>query len=139
MDLKLQNMNRNTTYLLYKQKKKKNKQTNKQTNKQKQKQKLKQKQKQKTDEISIFGIFLAKEKKKSMLAYILVKRTVLGRPWFIKILGRHTLTNFHDFDINGKKRPYSILWVPKNYTLGVNFKFTGGGRRVTKKPQEEEG
>ena len=39
-----------------------------------------------------------------------LKSTFLGRPCLIRSLWGHTLTDFHDFGINGKKRPYPILY-----------------------------
>ena len=38
------------------------------------------------------------------------KSTFSGRPCFNTSLWYHTLTDFHDFGINGKRRPYPILW-----------------------------
>ena len=58
------------------------------------------------------------------------------------VLLRHfdVMTDFHDFGTNGKERPYLILWYQT--TIGllwlVNFKFTGPGRRVTKKEQNKQ-
>ena len=53
-------------------------------------------------------------------------------------LWRHTLTDFHDFGINGKRRPYPIPWYQQSYFGPVNFKFMRGNHpplvnHVTKK------
>ena len=62
---------------------------------------------------------------------------------YVIVTSHRTLTDFHDFSINGKKRPYPILVYQTIILWGVNSKFTGGGNhpppRVTKKAQEDEG
>ena len=84
------------------------------------------KEKKKMDEILIFGSFLVTT---SILACTSLKSTFSGRPCFITSLWRHTIIDFHDFGINGKRTPYFLLWYQTTinyYTLGVSkFKFTG--------------
>ena len=87
----------------------------------------------KPDEIPIFGTFLAK---KSIL--FRWKSTFSGRLCFITSLWRHTLTDFHDFGINGKRRPYTILWHQTTILWACQFP-PPLGRRVTKNAQEDEG
>ena len=63
---------------------------------------------------------------------------------FITSLRRRMLTDFHDFGINGKKRPYPILWYQTTILWACKFQVHRGGnhppgRSVTKKAQEDEG
>ena len=56
--------------------------------------------------------FLAKKKRFffSILVYFHWKSTFWVRPCLKTSLRRHTLTDFHDFGINGKRRPYPLPW-----------------------------
>ena len=67
--------------------------------------------KKKTGEIPIFGTLLAKIWIFfSILVYFHWKSVFWVRPCLKTSLWRHTLTDFHDFGINGKRRPYPIPW-----------------------------
>ena len=63
---------------------------------------------------------------------------------FITCLWLHTLTDFHDFGINGKRRPYPILWYQTTILWACQFQYhrevvtTPLGRRVTKKKKKKE-
>ena len=46
----------------------------------------------------------------SILVYFHWKFAFWVQPCLKTSLWRHTLTDFHDFDINGKRRPYPIPW-----------------------------
>ena len=65
----------------------------------------------KPGEIPIFGTFLAKK-----LIFVFFNLGLFSlkirflSPAMKTSLWRHTLTDFHDFGINGKKRPYPIPW-----------------------------
>ena len=63
----------------------------------------------KAGEIPIFGTFFSE---KSILGYISLKIDIFRSAmlYYIIVTSYHTLTDFHDFGINGKKRPYLILW-----------------------------
>ena len=47
---------------------------------------------------------------KKILVYFHWKSAFWVRPCLKTSLWRHTLTDFHDFGINGKRRPYPIPW-----------------------------
>ena len=82
--------------------------------------------KQKPGEIPIFGTFLAKKWIFfSIWIYFHWKSAFWVRPCLKTSLWRHTLTDFHDFGINGKRKPYPIPWYKKYFGL-VNFKFMKG-------------
>ena len=49
------------------------------------------------------------------------KSTFSDWPCFITSLWRHTLTDFHDFGINGKRRPYPILWYQTTILCACQF------------------
>ena len=69
----------------------------------------------KPGEIPIFGTFLAKKLIfLSILVYVHWKSAFWDRPCLKTSLWRHTLTDFHDFDINGKRKPYPIPWYQTN-------------------------
>ena len=53
---------------------------------------------------------LSSEKKNQFWSKFRWKSTFSVRAWFITSLWRHTFTDFHDFGIKGKKRPYPIVW-----------------------------
>ena len=68
----------------------------------------------KPGEIPIFGTFLAKKLIFFQFwVYFHWKSTFWVRPCLKTSLWRHTLTDFHDFGINGKRRPYPIPWYQK--------------------------
>ena len=69
----------------------------------------------KPGEITIFGTFLAKKMDFffQFWVYFHWKSTFWVRPCLKTSLWRHTLTDFHDFGINGKRRPYPIPWYQK--------------------------
>ena len=54
------------------------------------------------------------------------KSTFSGRPCFITSLWRHTLTDFHDFGINGKRRPFPILWYQTTILWVCQFQIHRG-------------
>ena len=65
----------------------------------------------KPGEIPIFGTFLAKKLIFfSILVYLHWKSAFWVQPCLKTSLWCHTLTDFHDFGINGKRRPYPIPW-----------------------------
>ena len=64
----------------------------------------------KLGEIPIFGTFSEKMDFLSILVYIHWKSASWVRPCLKTSLWRHTLTDFHDFGINLKRRPYPIPW-----------------------------
>ena len=76
-------------------------------------------------EIPIFGTFLAKKWFFFNLVYFHRKSAFWVRPCLKTSLWRHTLTDFHDFGINGKRRPYPIPWYQTIILWAVNFKFMG--------------
>ena len=81
----------------------------------------------KPGEIPIFGTFLAK---KWIFLWILVyvywKFAFWVRPCLKTSLWRHTLTDFHDFGINGKRDPTLYHGTKQSYFGHVNFKFIRG-------------
>ena len=65
----------------------------------------------KPGEIPTFGTFLAKKWIFfSILVYFHWKSAFWVRPCLKTSLWRHTSTDFHDFGINRKRRPYPIPW-----------------------------
>ena len=75
--------------------------------------------------------FLAK---KLVLHIFRWKLTFEGRSCIITSLWRHTLTNFHDFGINRKKRPYPILWYQTIILWVCQFQVHRGSNHP---PQED--
>ena len=61
---------------------------------------------EKPGEIQIFGSFLAK---KSILAYISLKIDIFRSAMLYYVIVTSYVDRFHDFGINGKRRPYPIL------------------------------
>ena len=93
-----------------------------------------------------FRYFTPFSEKKKFWPIFHCKSTFLGRPWFITSLWRHRrhgLTDLHDFGINRKKRPYTM--VPNNYTLGLSISSSQGvvttplRKTCYKEVQEDEG
>ena len=95
----------------------------------------------KPGEIPIFGTFLAKKWLffPPILVYFHWKSAFWVRPCLKTSLWRHTLTNFHDFGINGKRRPYPIPWYQTIILWAHQFQVHKGGgnhplvNHVTKK------
>ena len=83
----------------------------------------------KQGEIPIFGIFLAKKWIFffSILVYFHWKSTFWVRPCLKTSLWCHTLTDFHDFGINGKRRPYPIPWYQTIILWARQFQVHKGG------------
>ena len=73
----------------------------------------------KSGEIPIFGTFFSETINFGL--YFLENRHFSRRPYFITSLRRHTSTAFHDFGINGKKRPYPILWYQTTVLRACQF------------------
>ena len=70
---------------------------------------------QKTRWNSDIGNFLSEKMDfLSILVYVHWKSAFWDRPCLKMSLWRHTLTDFHDFGINGKRRPYPIPWYQTN-------------------------
>ena len=70
----------------------------------------------------------------SISVYFHWKSAFWVRPCLKKSLWRHTLTDFHDFGINGKKRPYPILWYQTIILWARQFQVHRGVvNHVTKK------
>ena len=65
----------------------------------------------KPGEIPIFGTFFSEKMDfVSIWVYFHWKSAFWVRPCLKTLLWRHTLTDFHEFGINGKRRPYPIPW-----------------------------
>ena len=58
----------------------------------------------------IWNFFSEKMDSLSILVYVHLRSAFWVRPCLKTSLWRYTLTDFHDFGINGKRRPYSIPW-----------------------------
>ena len=58
---------------------------------------------------------------------IWARNRCLGRPCLKTSLWRHTVTDFHDFGINGKRRPYPILWYQTITLWACQFQVRKGG------------
>ena len=95
-------------------------------------------------EILIFGTFFS-EKKNQFWPIFHWKSTFSGQPCFITSFWCHTSTDFHDFGINGKRRPYPSLWYQRTILWACQFQVhtgavtTPSGRSVTKKPSGRRG
>ena len=82
----------------------------------------------KAGEILIFGTFLAKKIDFfSILVYFHWNSAFWVRPCLKTSLWRHTLTDFHDFAINGKRRPYPIPWYQTIILWARQFQVHEGG------------
>ena len=82
----------------------------------------------KPGEIPIFGTFLAKKLIfLSILVYVHWKSDFWVRPCLKTSLWRHTLTDFHDFGINEKRRPYPIPWYQTITLWARQFQVHKGG------------
>ena len=98
-------------------------------------------------EIPIFGTFFREKidffSFLSILVYVHWKSTFWVRPCLKTSLWRHTLTDFHDFGINGKKRPYPwyqtiIIWA-RQFQVHKGVVTTPLVNHVTKKCLEGRG
>ena len=71
----------------------------------------------------------------SILVYVHWKSAFWVRPCLKTSLWRHTLTDFHDFGINGKRRPYPIPWYQTIILWARQFQVhKGGGNHPLGKP-----
>ena len=87
----------------------------------------------------IWNFFSEKMDFLSILVYVHWKSDFWVRPCLKTSLWRHTLTDFHDFGINGKRRPYPIPWYQTITLWARQFQVHRGGNHpplvnhVTKK------
>ena len=71
----------------------------------------------------------------SNLVYVHWKSAFWVRPWLKTSLWRHSLTDFHDFGINGKRKPYPIPWYQTIILWARQFQVhKGGGNHPLGKP-----
>ena len=75
----------------------------------------------------------------SILVYVHWKSAFWVRPCLKASLWRHTLTDFHDFGINGKKRPYPIPWYQTIILWARQFQVHKGGGNHLGKPCYKKG
>ena len=74
----------------------------------------------------IWNFFSKKIDFLSILVYVHWKSAFWDWPCLKTSLWRHTLTDFHDFGINGKRRPYPIPWYQTNILYARQFQVHKG-------------
>ena len=75
----------------------------------------------------IWNFFSEKMDFLSILVYVHWKSDFWVRPCLKTSLWRHTLTDFHDFGINGKRWPYPIPWYQTITLWARQFQVHKGG------------